>query len=132
MRMIRADFIKARENRFSQQEAGYTAATMSLLLRLLSRCKKGETIYAGQDIWGPFFAYFLMAQKVRRRSGAQPRIASANDAVWQLDYVDQDITNKIKFAGFVPQPTYFFERPQKSKQKMSSRPAARAFLIYLR
>ena len=26
---------------------------------------------------------------------------------------------KFKFAGLVPQPTYFFARPQKSKQKMA-------------
>jgi len=30
-----------------------------------------------------------------------------------------EINTKFKFAGFVPQPTSFFDWPQKSKQKMA-------------
>jgi len=58
-----------------------------------------------------------MTLKVGRRSGAQPRITSANGGYYQLFKVDHiPLQTKTKFAGLVSQPTYFFHWPKKSKK----------------
>ncbi|MCD6526367.1 MAG: hypothetical protein J7K75_05200 [Desulfuromonas sp.] len=68
-----------------------------------------------------------MNSVIMELSGTAPRLSppnvmSVNGDGYPTTADPKPFKTKIKVAGFVPQPTYFFDGPQKSTQKMALKP----------
>jgi len=70
-------FVAAERNERQRECLPANCVSAASFSGLLAVSDWSEGTRKGKTIMGSFFAYFLMTQKVRRRSGPRPRIISA-------------------------------------------------------